>query len=56
MSAFIYSIKIWGGQDAPSEVLTRTFYIATIIHVLSTAPFAYFFGLKKSTYANIKKN
>jgi hypothetical protein len=30
------------------ELATKSFYIATIIHVLSTAPFGNFFGLAHS--------
>lgn len=51
MSAFVYSTAIWPkGADAPPEILQRTFYIASIVHFLSTAPFGYFFGLRKKKY------
>lgn len=49
-SVFIYSVRIWGIPE-PYEVGLRIFFIATISHILTTAPFAYYFGLSKSNLA-----
>ena len=53
-SVFIYSSRVWGAPlVAPAEsFLVRGFYIASLVHVLTTAPFAYLFGLRRPTYSN----
>jgi hypothetical protein len=50
MSAFIYSTKIWTGIDESKDFLTRTFFVATLVHTFSTAPFGYWFGLRRRAY------
>lgn len=49
-AAFVYSTSIWGVEGMSKDVSTRIFYIASIVHIFSTAPFAYFFGLKRKSY------
>ena len=46
LSVFIYSSKVWGGTEN-IDVSLRSFYIASLVHVLLTAPFGYLFGLPK---------
>jgi hypothetical protein len=46
LSIFIYSSKIWGGEEN-IELTQRSFYLASIVHVLLTAPFGYLFGLPR---------
>jgi hypothetical protein len=46
-SLFIYSTKIWGGGDQITENFIRGFHVASLVHVLVTAPFAYYFGLAR---------
>lgn len=46
-SVFIYSTRVWAIADVQDEIAMRSFFIASSIHVLTTAPFAYFFGLAK---------
>ncbi len=50
LSIFIYSSKIWGGMEN-IDVSLRSFYIASLVHVLLTAPFGYVFGLPRSRFA-----
>jgi len=47
MSVFIYSASIWGGDKA-FETSVRTFFVASIAHILTTAPFGYLIGLPRS--------
>lgn len=49
-SVFIYSTRVWAVQDVSDELAMRSFFIASTIHVLTTAPFAYLFGLSKPKY------
>ncbi len=37
-------------NQAMSEIAVKAFLVGTIVHILSTAPFGYFFGLKRSSY------
>ena len=46
MSIFIYSTKIWGAPEI-MDIAMRTFFIASIAHILTTAPFGYLLGLPK---------
>ncbi len=46
-SLFIYSSRIWTEVDDLGEIATRGFYVASTIHILTTAPFAYYFGLAR---------
>ena len=51
---FIVSMYIFSFIQNPSETAVRAFYIVTIIHIFSTAPFGYLFGLPRPTaYAKI---
>lgn len=49
MSVFIYSTKIWGAPEI-ADVALRTFFIASIAHILTTAPFGYLIGLPRPTH------
>lgn len=46
-SVFIYSTKIWGEPSELNEMVFRGFYIASIVHIFTTAPFAYYFGFPR---------
>lgn len=46
-SVFIYSTKIWGEPSDLNEMVFRGFYIASIVHIFTTAPFAYYFGFPR---------
>lgn len=46
-SIFVYSSKVWGISESADELTMRAFSIASLVHVLTTAPFAYMFGLKR---------
>ncbi len=37
-------------NQAMFEIAVKAFLVGTIVHILSTAPFGYFFGLKRSSY------
>lgn len=45
MSVFVYSAVIWG--DTKDELNLRTFFVASIAHILTTSPFGYLIGLKR---------
>jgi hypothetical protein len=47
MSVFIYSSHVWGISEN-SDIAIRTFFVAAVLHILTTAPFGYLFGLPRS--------
>ncbi len=51
MSVFVYSTLIWNIPDN-DDFAIRTFFVATILHILTTAPFGYLFGLPKPIQYN----
>lgn len=49
--SFYFVIIISSSSVDVADVITKSFFITTIIHVLSTSPFGYLFGLPKSKYS-----
>ncbi len=49
-SVLVYSGRTWDVSASLSEIVLRSFYIASTVHVFTTAPFATFLGLKDSYY------
>lgn len=55
LSIFVYSSKVWGGVDN-IDVSFRSFYIASLVHVILTAPFGYLFGLPRPQVYDIRSS
>ncbi len=48
--SFYYVIVIFSAGKETTDLITKIFFITTIIHVLSTSPVGYLFGLPRSKY------